>query len=289
MDAVKSEGASLVSRLRLKALELLTLAVTKAATKRILRKFVTNSNGTLLYFNLCIKIGRSVSFAEANALRFVAKHTSIPVPRVHHAFTHKGRAYVVMERIRGETIAKRWRLLSDTSKMSIYSQLKEMIEELRSIPSPHHGVSNLDGGPIHDDRLPHTSSWGPFGTLTEFHLALRNDITSQSLQAPNDNPPSPTVISDVQKLIAFHDSVLHPPVLTHGDLSSFNILVRDDNVVGIIDWETAGWLPYYWEYTTAWHANPQNQFWQKEVGHFLEPLEEELGMEKIRRRYFGDV
>jgi aminoglycoside phosphotransferase len=93
----------------------------------------------------------------------------------------------------------------------------------------------------------------------------------------------------MRKIAAFHESVTHPPVLTHGDLSSFNILLRDNKVVGIIDWETAGWLPYYWEYTTAWHANPQNLFWQKEVDKFLDPQEIELGIEKLRRLYFGEL
>jgi len=34
-------------------------------------------------------------------------------------------------------------------------------------------------------------------------------------------------------------------VFTHGDLSSLNVLVRGDQIVGIIDWETAGWYPSY--------------------------------------------
>jgi hypothetical protein len=51
----------------------------------------------------------------------------------------------------------------------------------------------------------------------------------------------------MQELIALQESVICPPVLTHGDLSSFNILLRDDEVVGIIDWEITGWSPYYWD------------------------------------------
>ena len=124
-----------------------------------------------------------MTLAEANTLQFIAKHTSIPVPKVYHAFTHHGRTYILMERICGETIAKRWPSLSDTSKSLIFTQLKRMIEELRSIPCQTNGVSNLDGGPIHDYRLPHTFSWGPFDTLSDFHLALRNNVTLQSLKA----------------------------------------------------------------------------------------------------------
>ncbi len=216
---------------------------------------------------MCIKFGDSVTISEANALRFVASNTSIPVPTVYHAFTYHGMAYILMERIRGETIAQKWHSLSDASKSSIFSQLKRMLQELRCVPCETDGVSNLDGGPIHDYRL-RTSSWGPFCTIADFHLSLRNNVTLKSLDSPNSL--SPAVVCDLKRIATFHKSVLDAPVLAHGDLSSLNILIRDDIVVGIIDWDTAGWLPYYWEYTEAWHAYPQNLFWRNEVKNFLD-------------------
>jgi aminoglycoside phosphotransferase (APT) family kinase protein len=191
-----------------------------------------------------------------------------------------------MERVRGENIARRWRSLSEASKLAIFSQLKQIINQLRSVPCPADGVSNVDGGPLHDYRL-QTSSWGPFRTVTDFHSSLRNNITLESLDLSKSL--NPDEISDLRRLIEFHQTVLRAPVLTHGDLSSLNILIQNDTVVGIIDWDTAGWLPYYWEYTMAWHANPQNCFWQNEVDKFLDTYEEELKMEKIRRTHFGDV
>ncbi|OAA34501.1 Aminoglycoside phosphotransferase [Metarhizium rileyi] len=45
-----------------------------------------------------------------------------------------------------------------------------------------------------------------------------------------------------------------PPVFTHGDLNRFNILVRGDQVVGIIDWEFEG--------TSAWIGNKTRKAWQ---------------------------
>ncbi|KAJ5715183.1 Aminoglycoside phosphotransferase [Penicillium malachiteum] len=80
-----------------------------------------------------------------------------------------------------------------------------------------------------------------------------------------------------------------PLIFTHGDLSSLNILVRGDDIVGIIDWETAGWYPSYWEYTSAHQVNPQNSFWVHEIEKFLQPMPEELAMERIRQIRFGDV
>ncbi|KAJ5719781.1 kinase-like protein [Penicillium malachiteum] len=93
---------------------------------------------------------------------------------------------------------------------------------------------------------------------------------------------------DTRELIK-QQSTFWPLRLTHGDLSSLNILVRGDYIVGIIDWETAGWYPSYWEYTSAHQVNPQNSFWVHEIDRFLQPMPEELAMERIRQQYFGDV
>lgn len=274
------------SRLRARALEIFTLTITTLATQRYIRKLFTRSGGNILWFHLCIKFGDVVTLSEANTLRFIAKHTSIPVPKVHHAFTHHGLTYILMERVRGEYIAKTWRSLPEVSKLSIFKQLRQMIDELRSVPCQTDGVSNIDGGPIHDYRI-HPSSWGPFRTINDFHLSLRDGLTPESLEMPTTL--NSDVMANMKRLVAFHETVTRAPVLTHGDLSSLNILIHDDKVVGIIDWDTAGWMPYYWEYTTAWHVNPQNYFWQDEVGKFLDVHEEELNMEKIRRKYFGDI
>jgi len=190
-----------------------------------------------------------------------------------------------MERVRGEMIASQWRLLSETSKASIFRQLTQIINELQSVPCPTEEVSNVDGGPIRDYRL-QPSSRGPFRTVSDFHVSLQNTITLASLDLATSLRPE--TISDLTQLITFHETVSRAPVLTHGDLSSLNIVIHKDTVVGIVDWKTAGWLPYYWEYTVAWHANPQNYFWQDEVANFLHPYDEALAMEKIRRGYFGD-
>ncbi|KAL6706640.1 hypothetical protein ACN47E_005182 [Coniothyrium glycines] len=272
--------------IRTRALQILALTVTKLAAQRYISKLFACSGGTIFYLNLCIKFGDAVTLSEANTLRFIAKHTSIPVPKVHHAFVHHGKAYILMERVRGETIAKRWQSLSEASKLSIFRQLKQIVNELRSVPCQTNGVSNIDGDPIHDYRL-HTSSWGPFRTITDFHSSLRNNLSLESLKLSKSL--SPDEVSDLRQLITFHEKVPCASVLTHGDLSSLNILINNDTVVGIIDWDTAGWLPYYWEYTMAWHANPQNYFWQNEVDKFLDTYEEELKMEKIRRIHFGDI
>ena len=113
-----------------------------------------------------------------------------------------------------------------------------MVEELRSIPPPEGiGVANVDDGAIYDDRLPTNSTRGSFETTHDFHGHLRNGVEAHHQNAPHG----------IQELITFHERLLSAPVLTHAHRSSFRILVRGDEVVGVIDWECAAWFPPYLE------------------------------------------
>ena len=89
-------------------------------------------------------------------------------------------------------------------------------------------------------------------------------------------------------MIAQHDAGTWPIVFTHGNLSSLKMLVRRDKVVTIVDWQTAGWSPSYWEYTTAHNVNIRILFWEEEVHQFLKPLPDDVAMEQNRNTHFGD-
>lgn len=151
-----------------------------------------------------------------------------------------------MERIQGDTLGQRWVLRNDESKARLLSQLKEMIQEMRRLPALGIGVSNADGGSLYDARLlgllvTLTLFWfGPFESIYDFHRHMWSGFDAH----PDFHP-------DLKELIAWQDGPWDFSVFTHGDLSSLNILALDDKIVGIVDWETAGWLPPYWEYTTA--------------------------------------
>lgn len=211
---------------------------------------------------------------------FIARNTSIPVPKIYCAFTHHGCTYIVMQRLRGECLAFNWKLRSAESQARILRQLKQMIDGMRRIPPPSPAVANANSGPLWDCRLPGKSlSFGPFDDIDCFHRYLRGGIESQSPKYP----------PEVNELVRLHARQWAPPVFTHGDLSSLNILAEGDVITGIVDWETAGWYPQYWEYTTACQVNFRNTFWREEIEKFLEPWSEELRMEKLRQIYFGDV
>ncbi|KAH9217654.1 hypothetical protein DL95DRAFT_434543 [Leptodontidium sp. 2 PMI_412] len=193
---------------------------------------------------------------EAYTLQFIAENTSITVPKVYCAFSRKGRAYIAMERVQGQMLGQGW------SNRSLVSQTR-----LRALQPPEgQGVSNAAGGPIWDCRPHGETMWhGPFKTIHEFHKHLRGGFDA----GPNHYP-------DFSEMITLQDVDWGLPVFTHGDLSSLNIL-------------TSGWYPKYWEYTTAKQVSPRNPFWEKGIDKFLEPMSKELGMEKVREKYFNDI
>ncbi|RAK96310.1 kinase-like protein [Aspergillus ibericus CBS 121593] len=235
--------------------------------------------GTVLMLTdrLCVKYGEHIDLTEAATMRFIAQNTSIPVPKVHCAFTHRGCSYIVMERIQGDMIGVGWVYRSEESKTKLLTQLKKMVQEIRELRPPEGvGVSSVNGGSLFDCRLPRGClRFGPFLSIQHFHRYLREDMELD-----------PGLDSDLQNMMKQHDRNW-PIVFTHGDLSSLNILVRGEDIVAIIDWETAGWYPSYWEYTTACQVNPQNSFWINEIDKFLTPMPDELEMERTRQKYFG--
>ncbi|GLB01805.1 hypothetical protein AtubIFM57258_000215 [Aspergillus tubingensis] len=246
------------------------------ATLRKIRPF--EGSVLMLTDRICVKYGKLVDLTEAATMRFVSQKTSIPVPKVLCAFTHRDCTYIVMERVKGNYIGAGWVYRSEESKAKILTQLKSMVEEMRKLPPPAGmGVGSVVDRSLYDCRVPGTSlRFGPFASVQEFHRHLRGGMDFD-----------PRLDPAVQELIRQHDRSF-PIVFTHGDLSSLNILACEDTIVGIIDWETAGWYPSYWEYTTACQVNPQNSFWINEIDKFITPMPDELAMERTRQKYFGD-
>lgn len=257
----------------------------KVLTQRHVRRW-RKDPGRIVFVSskLCIKATPATRLAEAYAMQFISENTTIPVPKVYSAFEHGGRTFILMERIQGEPLCQGWVQRPAKSQARILNQLKAMTEQLRAIPPQDvRGVADVTEGPIYDQRLPKKDLWGPFPTIDTFHKELR---FGQEIEDFNEHQLSN--LPGLADLVAFHRQPWPRPSFTHGDLSSLNILVRGDDVVGIIDWETAGWMPPYWEYTSAWHVNPQNMFWQEEVDKFITPDPHALEMEIIRRKYYGD-
>lgn len=214
--------------------------------------------------------------AEAHSIDFVARNTTIPVPKIYCAFARKGIYYTVMQKLPGKMLVVDWNTRSGESRAKILRQLKDMVAQLRAPPPPPMaGVSSVIGGLVYDCRLPTRDLHGPFADVQEFHRYLRQGYDDEY----SEN-------AELDEIVKLHKGSW-PICFTHGDLSSLNIIAKGDEITGIVDWETAGWYPSYWEYATAWNVNVYNVFWREHIDAFIDPMPEELKMERLRNALFG--
>lgn len=81
-----------------------------------------------------------------------------------------------------------------------------------------------------------TEMWGPYISVGLFQSDLTNGLEMKHVKGD-----FPAGLKDLA--IFYAQQVDSEVVFTHGDLSSFNIVVQRDRVTSTVDWETAGWLP----------------------------------------------
>lgn len=78
----------------------------------------------------------------------------------------------------------------------------------------------------------------------------------------------------------------HGIVFSHGDFAPRNIMVKDDRVVGLLDWEYAGWYPEYWDFVKSFNASDHRISWYNYVEHIFPQCYE---TEYINDRFLGSI
>ncbi|RLL93933.1 hypothetical protein CFD26_102916 [Aspergillus turcosus] len=172
-----------------------------------------------------VKLIEPPRLSEAETLRFVRSKTSIPVPEVYDAYVDESiaRGVIVMEYIEGDVLQDVWEDMAEEEQEGIISQLRGYMEELRSIKGDFIGSIDKSSceDPIFTSEL---GSFGPYADEDEFNEGI---------------------------IRAMGIAEGHLGFAKRRDLTPRNILVRGGRVVGIIDWEMAGFFPEYWEYVKA--------------------------------------
>ena len=181
-----------------------------------------------------IKFGPDVDIYEAKAMAFIANSAlSVPIPKVFRAeIFEDGTTVIEMENIPGETLQEIWPTLSEEGKKSFARQMNAILEQLRSLQGRY--IGSVEEGPVVDMRRS-TERGGPFSSEADFNTFLRQNTVSKT----------PKVY---HRMLASFMLDTHRILFTHGDLSPRNIIVREGCIVGLLDWECAGWYPEYWEY-----------------------------------------
>jgi aminoglycoside phosphotransferase (APT) family kinase protein len=206
-------------------------------------------------------------------MRFIATHTSIPVPRVLLHFQWGITGFIVMNRVRGIVLQDVWESYSMETKKAIIEQLAGFVAQLRSLRSPFGmAVCSVLGGCVGDYRLNYEPS-GPFRDEAHMNLQLRY------LAA----------LEDCAEDVKSAHSRSHPIVFTHGDLAPRNIMVERGTITGILDWESAGWFPAHWEYCKARFASfgPLEHSWDPWITKCIPPFETEsaVTMRLLKERW----
>jgi aminoglycoside phosphotransferase (APT) family kinase protein len=177
--------------------------------------------------------------SEVAAMRLVLEITSIPVPRVFQSFVQAGTnaAIIFMEYIDGEPLDQVWETYTTTQRENIIAQLKGYIDELRQII--HKFIGSVNGSGCNDQNFDNMPNYGPYTSED----GIREGIVKSLQENCSENAWTDMVISFI-KVIPNQNRI----VLTHGDLVPRNMLVKDERIVGIIDWEMESFYPEYWEY-----------------------------------------
>ncbi|KAJ5173382.1 hypothetical protein N7492_005975 [Penicillium capsulatum] len=116
---------------------------------------------------------------ELAALKFVAQHTSIPVPKVFNSYHHGGFLYIEKEVVRGVSLEAAWQrgYLSQEQKTNITAEIGGYIGQLRKLEPPRKEiVASADLDDIMDHRVG-CDIFGPFMTHQGFHLYIRANLS----------------------------------------------------------------------------------------------------------------
>ncbi|KAI5994791.1 kinase-like domain-containing protein [Pisolithus albus] len=190
----------------------------------------------------------AIDCVEANALRLVSSKTTIPVPRVHRVVKRADdRFLVVMDYIKGQTLAQVWPTFSVWRKFFVAFTLRRYIRQLRRLkasPTTPPGPLSVQGPQICESPVfgQVQSSRGPFASYSEFSTWFnkRCKMGLDAERVPEDHP---------SRKKKFDDS--EPMVLTHQDINLRNIILGDDGRLWLVDWGWSGYYPPWFEFVAT--------------------------------------
>ncbi|KAI0631132.1 kinase-like domain-containing protein [Trametes polyzona] len=211
--------------------------------------------------DLIIKYGPRIYKSEALALQFVRDIAIIPAPRLHAYFSEidnngkTRRGYLVMEKMPGTPLLEVLPRLDDPACDRIAVQLRQLVSALRSIASDGRwGVFGRNGvyhrGHFHYLHRPYTEAQIQYGNPCVASSA--RDVLDYFAKACDDYIDDEVArAAELQELYS-HVDFSRPSIFSHGDLVPENILVDESgSITGLIDWEYAGWYPYFWDSSIA--------------------------------------
>ncbi|OXV10467.1 hypothetical protein Egran_01769 [Elaphomyces granulatus] len=194
-----------------------------------------------LSHTLVLKGGDSVHPCEAENMKFAATYTQIRVPKVHRVFSSRldgdyhDTWFIVMDYVLGCTVEDNWKVLSETTRDEVTSQVAGMVEQMQSISLNHMRPGPIGGGapfqgPWFSDTCGNGS--GPFDTLQEMEDWLNHKLDTRLRLWRNASGDTPR--------FEFKDTRM---VFTHQDIAPRNLILDPSGRLWLIDWAYAGVYP----------------------------------------------
>ncbi|KAI6859630.1 hypothetical protein KC338_g2617 [Hortaea werneckii] len=238
-----------------------------------------------------VKYGLDVDHLEGDNMIFVRESTNVRVPRVYALYTNQttGNKYIVMERIRSASLQSQWPLLQEKHKQAIIKELQSYFIDLRKLTPPNPSYyGSLDRRPVQDmvfwTAKPDAKVNGPFDS----HEKLIEAMVEKYIRDGGAIFRAEYYLQCLPQILCRCDSVF-----THGDFQKKNVMIEEDQegsgwIVTILDWESSGWYPSYWEYSTAFCAlGKWDDDWCLHLRRVMEPADSEAAWVKpIRLEMF---
>lgn len=186
---------------------------------------------------------------EVTVLQHLARHTTIPVPRVTaDGFDPKAEKYYFeMEMVPGTPLDEAWPLLSDAQRQLVKAQLLDIVSQLQSLPR--------DAVP-EPPMIPDAFFWPRCSDLETKYRTVESDAAFiDQLVATIERTSSvyePGWTAQVARLLRCLPTG-EDLVFAHGNLEPRNVLVdaASARIVAVVDWAQAGYYPVFWEYVKA--------------------------------------
>jgi len=222
-------------------------------------------------FGLYAKYGNHVTVAEALTGQYVSLNTTIPTPTVLDVCKDSGGIFFLMTEIPGRSFSADGVTLHSMSDEQVFAFgeiLRGWFAQLRALPPPPDGrVSGFMGASFHCARVDNFGNIDPFDSIDAFHAQFFCTIP------PTSDPA-------MQSLAIRTRAKKYRLCLSHCDIAPQNILVDDNNrPIGLIDWDSAAWMPEYWEFTAALSRRLRYVPWVEVFKRIFREYEDELTLE----------
>jgi hypothetical protein len=173
----------------------------------------------------------------------------------------------------GQPLETFWESASESQQRKVIVQLKDYVTQMRALKGEF--IGGLDHSPCKDgifdaDWGDTRHDYGPYESEAAFNEGIVQALENRSPpQFRTKDPDSSAYNREHILRQTVQDLKGHEIVFTRGDLSTGNILIRDDGTVVLLDWGLAGYWPDYWEYYRAMFLPPFKPSWDREVEKFV--------------------